>query len=210
MTGAMSWAEILKGRRGRRDFADLTRPVLVLVDLQRLFCEPDSPAYLSGWSEAAPRALELARAFLGAGWPVLATRHGHQPDDEGALIGRFFGRLLASDDPLAGLLPALESLVPAEAVYLKDRHSIFCSAPLVERLRGHDALVLAGVQTPLCVLASALDAPRFGLTPVVAADATAARGDAEHLAALTCLAEGHAQVATVAEILASWTLEGSR
>ena len=77
-------------------------------------------------------------------------------------------------------------------------------AGLVRRAAGCDALVLAGVQTPLCVLATALDAARTPLVPVVAADACAARTAAEHEAALRVLSCGHAHVATIDEIVATF------
>jgi len=190
--------------RGRQPFFDLRRPGLVVLDAQRLFCEPGAPVWLPGWAEAEPRAQRLAEAFLDRGRPVVFTRHAHPEDDDGGLIARLFGRMLRAGDPWSALLPALEPLRSRALVVDKARHSALSAPAVAEALAGCDALVLAGVQTPLCVLATALDAARTPLVPVVAADACAARTAAEHEAALRVLSCGHAHVATIDEIVATF------
>jgi len=132
------------------------------------------------------------------------TQHMHNADDEGALLGRFFGRLLYQDDPLADLLPALLEQAEGLPVFAKSRHSIFNNAALVKFLGNCDGLVLAGVQTPLCILASAVDAARFGLVPVVVKDACAAQNQTQHKAALLSLGQGHAHIASVQQIIQNW------
>ncbi|MFH1811731.1 MAG: cysteine hydrolase [Pseudomonadota bacterium] len=190
--------------RGRRTFDDLHRPALVVVDLQRLFCDPASPAALPDWPACVLPLRALVAAFRRATCPVIFTRHVHPDDDVGGLMGRFFDRLPRAGEVLAALDPALEDLWSTGPVVDKCRHSIFSAAELPALLDGCDALVLAGVQTPLCIAASALDASQVGLVPVVSIDATAARSAQQHLAALQTLAAGHAHVATVDEILDAW------
>jgi nicotinamidase-related amidase len=190
----------LKGTRGRQPIAGLRRPGLVVLDLQRLFADPQSPAFLPHWLECQPRCFKLIEAFLHAGRPVIFTRHVHGPDDDGFLIGRFFGRLQRSDDPLSELISDVRSWASCAFVVDKDRHSALLQPEVAERLTGCDSIVLTGLQTPLCVLATALDAPRLRLVPVVVMDATAARTQELHLAALRCLAAGHAYVATMQEV----------
>ena len=68
---------------------------------------------------------------------------------------------------------------------LKPRHSAFFATPL-ELLLSHlgtRRLVLTGVATDLCVLATAVDARMRDLDVVVLKDATAARSIAQHVAA---------------------------
>jgi len=196
----MTTLDRLKNTRGRLPFGDLERPGLVVLDVQRLFCEPGAPAFIPAWQEAQPNAARLSEAFRRRGLPVLHTRHVHPPGDGGGLIGRFFGRLQRATDPWTDLLPE----AVAGDVVEKGRHSALSAPAVREALADCETLVVAGVQTPLCVLATALDAARFGLVPIVVADATAARHEADHEAALRVLAAGHAHVATTAEVLARW------
>ena len=194
----------LAGSRGRRPFGDLRRPGLIVIDAQRLFCDPASPAWLPEWRRAEPQVRRLAETFAHRGRPVVFTRHGHPPDDSGGLIARFFGRLQRRGDPVTELAESLRPLSAAALLVDKARHSALSAPGVRQALAGCDAVVLAGVQTPLCVLATALAAADTCWVPIVAADATAARRLAEHLAALEVLACGHAHVATTAEVLATF------
>lgn len=199
----------LARHRGRRPFDDLRRPGLVVLDAQLLFCDPGSPAFVRAWPDAAPRVARLAAAFLEANLPVVFTRHCHPADDAGGLIARFFGRLQRAHDPLVALLPELEPLWARAAVVDKARHSAFSQQRVAQLLAGCDSVALCGVQTPLCVLASAVDAARVGLTPLVVADACAARDADDHRAALRSLACGHAHICSAAELLGHLASPGS-
>lgn len=132
---------------------------------------------------------------------MIFTRHVHGAEDDGFLIGRFFGRLQRHDEPLSELISDIRPWTSTAFVVDKDRHSAFLQPEVAGRLAGCDSVVLTGVQTPLCILATALDAPRLRLVPVVVMDATAARTQDLHLFALHCLAAGHAHVATAQEVL---------
>jgi isochorismate hydrolase len=191
----------LEGSRGRIHFKDLARPGLLVLDLQRLFTNPESPAFLPQWLLCQPHCLSLVEAFVQKGRPVIFTRHVHGPEDDGFLIRRFFGRLQQPDDPLSLLSEDVLSRVPEVPVVDKDRHSAFLQPLITKRLAGCDSVVITGVQTPLCVLATALDAARVRMVPVVVMDATAARTRELHLSALRCLAAGHAHLATTQEVL---------
>jgi isochorismate hydrolase len=70
-------------------------------------------------------------------------------------------------------------------------------------------LVIMGLQTHLCVLATALDAARRDLRPVVVADACAARERSLHRDALRVLSSGHAHVATADEVISALAAGGS-
>jgi nicotinamidase-related amidase len=189
----------LGGTRGRRTLPDLSRSALVLLDLQRIFVDPDSPAFLPAWPAVEPNARRLAAAFRAAGRPVVMTRHVHEPGDPGGTLGHFFGRLLTADDPLAGLSPSWEP-GPREEVIEKPRHSAFRRSRLADVLGEVDAVVLAGVQAHLCVLATAVEAGSHDVLPVVALDAIAAPSLGQHTATLVALSGGLAWIATADEI----------
>ncbi|MBW2146370.1 MAG: cysteine hydrolase [Deltaproteobacteria bacterium] len=193
--------EALEGTRGRGSLAGLSRPGLLILDLQRLFTDSRSPAFLPQWNTCRPRCFSLVEAFIQRALPVVFTRHVHGTEDDGFLIKRFFGRLQRPDDPLSELSPDVRHWLPSASVVDKDRHSALLQPEVMDRLAECDCVVITGVQTPLCILATALDAARVRLVSVVVMDATAARTRELHLSALRCLAAGHAHVATTQEVL---------
>lgn len=191
----------LEGTRGRRPLPDLSRAALVLLDLQRIFVDPASPAFLPAWPAVEPNARRLAAAFHTAHRPVIMTRHVHGPSDPGGTLSHFFGRLLTAGDPLSELAPSWEP-GPRDVVIDKPRHSAFersTLAGILERMDA-DVVVLAGVQAHLCVLATAVEAGSHDLLPVVALDAIAAPRLGLHTASLVALSGGLCWLATVDEV----------
>lgn len=192
----------LEETRARTPLPDLDRAALVLLDLQRIFIDPDSPAFLPAWPGVEPRARLLVRAFRDRGRPVVRTRHVHPPEDPGGTILHLFGRLLTGDDPLSALGAGWESR-NGDIVLTKPRHSAFAHTELAGMLEAMDvdAIVLAGVQAHICVLATAVEAGSHDILPVVALDAIAAPDLALHRESLRALSGGLAWIATVEEIV---------
>ncbi len=206
---ALAWAERilhrLDHRKGRRPLADLSRSFLLLVDIQRLFVDPSSPAFLPSWPEAelgVRRVLDAARTH---GLPIGWSRHLHPSSDPGGTIVHFFGRVIEENSPLAELAPWLERH-PEELVMDKTRHPAFMGTDLTEIIarKGCDSIVIMGVQAPLCVTATAIWAGALDIVPVVVADCLAAKNEDEHESALVTLASGLAHVVTSTELLAAW------
>ncbi len=206
---ARTWAEDrmarLDGTRGRSRLPDMRHCALLLVDLQRIFVDPASPAYLSAWNSAGPVCRVLLADARRFGVPVLWSRHVHPDSDEGGSIQHFFGRLIRGHDPLSELSSDC-GVAPDDRVIHKSRHPVFYGTNLSQILldAGIFVLIIAGVQAPLCVTATAVWAGATDLIPVVVADAVAAKTQQEHEAALVTLASGLAHVATSSEIAAAW------
>jgi maleamate amidohydrolase len=176
-------------------------PLLLLVDLQRLFCDPTSPAFCATWRGAEPNALRLLDAFATTGAPVTATRHMHSDPGEPWPLTHFFPRPLLAEDPLAELMPEFASRLGPK-IFDKDRFDALSNPQLCNLVAARDLLVIAGVQTHRCVLATALAAASLGVMPVVVADACAAPRPADHDAALRVLGSAHALVCSTDELLA--------
>jgi nicotinamidase-related amidase len=191
----------LEGTRARGTLPDLARASLVVLDLQRIFVDPASPAFLPAWRHVAPRVRDLLAAFGQYNLPVVRSRHIHAPGDGGGTIAYHFGRLLMQNDPLAGWAEGWDP-DPGDRAITKPRHSVFARTSLAADLTGQGVrvVVLAGVQAHLCVLASAVEAGSHDLLPVVALDAVAAPDAGTHEAALLALSGGLAWIATVDEI----------
>lgn len=199
-TALARWLELLADSPGRAPLPGLDRATLLLVDLQCLFVEPSSPAYLRDWAAARYRCAALLEAFRRAGRPVVWTLHRNPLGDDGGVIGHFGGRPLRETDPLCALhgdwAPA-----PHEPVLRKARYSPWVDTDLEALVAPGTPLVIAGVTTHRCVLAAGVEAASRDRLPVVVADACATRGDALQVAALRLLAGGFAHVATTQEVI---------
>ncbi len=98
---------------------------------------------------------------------------------------------------------------PDELVLVKHRYSAFAytALPLVLQAREATHVVLAGVQTNVCIHATARDAVQSGFVPVVVSDCVAAATPLEHDTALLDIRERMGPVVSFAELCAAWGVE---
>lgn len=162
---------------------------LLLVDCQRLFLDPMSPAVLPGARRASAAAARLLSEFRKSGRPVLHARFETLP---GTPMAR---RWRPVRGRLAEVWPALASL-RGEPVLVKHSYSAFKGTGLGARLRRMKVkrLRVAGFMTDLCVLATAMDGFDAGLSVRVERRACAARRPALHAAALRLISRGFGEV----------------
>ncbi len=187
----------------------LSSPGLIVLDLMRLFCDPSSPAHISFYPRIEGRLFQLVDRALAAGRPVLFMRHAHKEGDDGGMIGRMHGRLQKAGDALNALVAGAKQRIPPAYEIIKNRHSAFASALSSRRLLGCDSVLIAGVQTHACVLATALDASRLGLVPVVVSDACVSRDERLHHATLEVLAAEHAFVVETGAAISAFLDRGA-
>jgi len=107
------------------------------------------------------------------------------------------------------LMPELAALARPGTIVDKTTFSALADGPLpgLLKARGIDTLVLAGVETDVCVLATLLDAVDRGYRVVVTADAVTSGSLAAHAAVLDSVLPRYDQqvdVARVDRILAAW------
>lgn len=179
------------------------RPWLVVVDAQNIFAEPASPWAAPRFADTVPQLRRLADAF---GDRSVATRWVPPPEKTGSW-GPYFDRWAFADvspsDPVLDLVPA--------AAELALRHTVTEATfgKWGEQLRAitgpQPTLVLAGVATDCCVLASALPAADHGATVYVASDACAGSDDVNHQRALDVMAlfDPQIRVRTTEQVLAA-------
>ena len=195
----------------------LSAPLHLVVDMQPLFgpagpwAVPGIDALLPACARLlthAPDAAAFAR-FLPADHPEAA------PGQWRTYYRRWSEVTRASLAPeLLPVMPELRRLAPAAPVIDKTGYSAFDPPDLATLLtiRGTETLVLSGVETDVCVLATALAAVDRGLRVVLAADAVTSAEPAMHAAALAILAgrfDLQVEIAPVAEILAHWPTPGT-
>lgn len=129
------------------------------------------------------------------------------------LLLRAAGRLglpvVISEQYPKGLGPTageLLELAPEGAVMEKLHFSCAHDEGIRARLDGlgRDQIVLAGIESHICVLQSALGLQAAGFKPVVVADACASRDPANYEAAMARLAAAGITIATVEMVLFEW------
>ena len=177
--------------------------VLVLIDIQNFYF-PGGAMALVDPLPASLQAKRLLEHFRAKGWPVVHVQH--LPKDQDAPTpdtGDLSYRIHPNVRPVAG-----------ETVIGKHHANAFRETDLVAVLRrlGAKRLVVAGMQTHMCVEAAARHAADLGFEVVVVHDACATRAlsfnGAEvpaaqvHATVLAALAGTYARVVSTAELLA--------
>jgi nicotinamidase-related amidase len=183
-----------------------------VIDMQRVFAEPTA-WQVPALPEILPRVGALVRAhpirtvFTRFETPVSAT-------DRTGTWRRFYERwpsvtLERMDAAMLDVVPELAALAPAAKTCSKTGYSAFECQSFLDALakRQPDALILSGVETDVCVLATALGAVDRGLHVVVVADAVASWSPAGHRAALDCILprfDRQLTIMSTADVLAAW------
>ena len=185
---------------------------LVVVDMQRLFAEATE------WRVPDIQRIVPAIAALVAARPEssLFTRFVTPKSIDQAAGGwqRYYRRwssvtLARMPVEMLDLVPELMPLARLGSICDKTTFSAFGDGTLPEVLaaRGVDTLVLAGVETDVCVLATALDAIDRGYRVVIAVDAVTSWSLPAHQAAIDHVLPRFSEqiaIATAGRIAAAW------
>jgi nicotinamidase-related amidase len=186
--------------------------VHVVVDMQRLFAED------TGWGvptieSVLPNILRLVDHRPGrALYPRFVTpKNAESADGNWKAFYRRWPQVMQDklSPALFDLMAPLAAKAPAEAQIDKPGFSAFSTLDFAKALARLKAgpLVLSGVETDACVLATAFDAVDRGHRVIVASDAVTSFSLEAHRATLDHLYPRFApliDVATTAEIIGSW------
>ena len=171
---------------------------LVVVDMQHVFGDEDSPWLAPRFGEIRPRIAELVAAF---GERVVRTRFVAPERPEGAwkeYYAQFPFALQSPDAPLYGLVedPGAHPVV--------DATTFGKWGPDLVEVVGNGPLTVAGVATDCCVISTVLPAADAGVPVRVVTDACAGSGDEDHERALRVMSlyAPLVTLATTAEVLA--------
>jgi nicotinamidase-related amidase len=176
-------------------------PVLVVVDMQRVFGEPDSQWATPRYADAAEGVLKLLPGFEGR---AVFTRF-LAPEHPAGIWRQYYEDWPFALQPPRSRLWELTDEFADFAQHTVDATTFGKWGPeLAERVGPEGRIVLAGVSTDCCVLSTALAAADAGIEVTVAADACAGVDDASHAKALDVmdLYRPLIRVSTVAEVLA--------
>jgi nicotinamidase-related amidase len=151
---------------------------LVVVDLQHVFGDPDSPWTAPRFDEIRPRIRRLADAF---GDRVVWTRFVAPREPVGAWADYYKQYPFALQPPDARLYQLVDDPRGAPVV---DATTFGKWGPDLIEVVGNEPLTVAGVATDCCVISTVLPAADAGVAVRVVADACAGSSDEEHDRAL--------------------------
>lgn len=155
------------------------RSALLIVDMVSDWRFPDGERLLPRALAIAPRIAALKRRCRAAGWPTIYAN-----DNRGRWRSDL-RRLVAESIEAGGRAARLTQLLAPDGddyFVIKPRHSAFHATPL-EFLLGHlgvRRLVVTGVATDQCVLATVADAHMREFAVAVPRDCVAAQSAARH------------------------------
>ena len=174
-------------------------PCLAVIDMQRVFGEPDSPWLAPRFAEIVDPVRRLAGAF---GPRVVFTRFVAPAVPHGAWRKYYEQWPFALQPPGAPIYELAEPFA-AMAGPTVDATTFSKWGPELAAKAGGGPLVLAGVSTDCCVLSTALAAADAGTTVRVVSDACAGVDDESHAQALHImkLYAPLVEVVTVADVL---------
>ncbi len=206
-------------RRGRLHLFDTfsaTRTAMVVIDMQKTFCEPGAPAEVPGSRDVVEPINRLAAAMREAGGTVIWCTHANVGVGKDSDWRNFFDHFVA-DEMRAR---TIESLLPGgsgQAIWheldveegdvklFKNRYSALVpgSSQLERILRSLDidTLLICGTKTNVCCESTARDAMMMDFKVVMVSDGTAALSEDEHRAALENVIQQFGDVLTVDEII---------
>lgn len=179
---------------------EIGRAALIVVDAQVGFVTEHSAHVL-------PPLARLVEGWHAAGGLVVLTRFVNQA---GSPYVRLIGwTAMMPGDPQNELHPAIRRVVNPAADVIVDKNGYSALTPEVRLLlgaRGITDVVVAGLDTESCVLATVLAGFEGGRTPWLVVDASASHaGAAEHQAGLLVARRfiGRGQLVTAGDVLAS-------
>lgn len=173
---------------------------LLVIDMQRHFCDPASSFFVPGSDGLARRLKPLVDAFMERGRPVIFTRH-IDLDAPGNLMLRWWSEQIREEDPMSRIVEVLDAR--RGTTVIKHQYDGFLNTALEEilRERGAGQIVVCGVLTNLCCETTARSGFMRGFEVYFLEDGTATFSPEMHEAALLNLAYGFAVVMKTGEVL---------
>lgn len=192
-----SLATVMAGSTEKRTVSlDMRSPktALLIIDIQNDYFQGGNYA-LAGSHEAALHAQNILELFRTRGYPVVHIQHESNKKNP-----RFFAPNTEGQKIHHSVRPLSE-----EPVFTKHKVSSFDGTPLLGYLKQEKIkrLLVAGMQTNVCVQGTAKDGVKYGFEMIVLSDATAAKDEKKHRETLQQIAADGFRVESVAEVVAA-------
>ncbi len=189
-------------RRFNPGMFDASKAALIVLDMQRYFCEESSHAFIPSVSAIINRILKLVEVVKSQNRPLFFTRHINT-DENAAQMKNWWADLIRGNTPESELTAELEPI--AENIIIKSQYDAFYNTNLKDELKngGVKQVVISGVMTHLCCETTARSAFINGFEVFFLPDATATYNFEHHKATLLNLSHGFARLPFTSEIIST-------
>ncbi len=173
------------------------RTALLILDMQQVFFDPDSHAYIPSAPAIIPGLNHLINRWNG---PVIYTQHSNDPTNAHSMA-KWWKTLIHPNSKQFALIDEWESQKGIRIE--KHQYDAFMNTNLEKVLREKEihSLVIGGVMTHLCCESTARSGFMRGWNIIVLVDGCATYNRPFHMASLLTLAHGFAHVMTVEEVV---------
>lgn len=173
---------------------------LVVIDMQKYFCDPLSDACVPDVEKLLDTINHLIAAFKTAQRPVLFTRH-IDDREEPSLMFEWWTENILADDPRSVLSDELDARDCT--IVNKHQYDAFLHTDLEERLRrlGITQVIICGVLTNLCCESTARSAFMRGFHVFFLDNGTRTFTHDMHKATLLNLSYGFATISNAEDVL---------
>lgn len=185
----------------REDFKiQKDKAALLIIDMQRHFCDPESSFFVPGSDELTWKLKTLVDTFHKNNRPIIFTRH-IDSDEKDNLMLRWWSEKIEKENPMSEVMGALEP--NKGTTVIKHQYDGFLNTDLEEILlaKGIRQVVVCGVLTNLCCETTARSAFMRGFEVFFVKDGTATFKKTMHEASLLNLSYGFAALTTIQDIV---------
>jgi len=184
----------------RKDFKiQKDRVALLVIDMQRHFCDPESSFFVPHSDKLAQKLKTLVHTFQKNDSPIVFTRHIDSGQEDNLML-RWWSERIRKEDPMSEISEVLE---PRQGTtVIKHQYDGFLHTDLEKILRskGVRQVVICGVLTNLCCETTARSAFMRGFEVYFVKDGTATFNPAMHEASLLNLSYGFALLTTIQDV----------
>lgn len=171
------------------------KPGLLVVDVQNYFFSDSSPLFLPVAPVLFEKIKKTVELFRHLSFPVLFTKH---IDSASNAMEKWWGHGFVKSNSLSDIFIDTGE----DTVITKESYDAFYKTSLENILLSMDIdqLFMCGVQSHLCIESTARSAFVRGFNPVIVLDATGAKNETLHMAAMSIAARGFATISCFSEI----------
>lgn len=175
------------------------KAALLVIDMQRHFCDPDSSFFVPHSDKLAEKLKSLVDCFYQRHRPIIFTRHIDSNHKDNLML-RWWSERIRKEDPMSEIVDVLEP--DRGTPIIKNQYDGFLNTDLEKTLRekGVSQVVICGVLTNLCCETTARSAFMRGFEVYFVKDGTATFHQTMHEASLLNLSYGFAVLTTIKDV----------
>ena len=181
------------------------RAALLILDMQNFFHDSKSHAYIPSAKAIIKPIKALANLFIQNNLPVIITRHINTKENA-KQMDSWWRDILTEDSEFSPLITEFD--IPQAELIIKSQYDAFDNTNLNELLQMNNIkqVIITGVMTHICCETTARSAFVQGYNVFFPIDGTATYNEDFHLASLTNLAHGFANITIIDNLLKAFNV----